>query len=104
MSNEIPWKVGPPDDLAAIVDALCLGVGSSKTSEIGHAAVIPEERMDGRDARSSIGNKARERSAHNHARPLIVASRAGSRIRSTERADVLNLSVLPHERSHLRGG
>ena len=53
---------------------------------------------------AALGTKLVYDPAHNHTRALIVASGAGSSIRSTERANVLNLSVLPHKRSHLRGG
>src|SRR4051812_22792853 len=103
MVNNIPGKVGPPDDLAAIVNALRLAVGSSEASEIGHGAVVPEKRMNGGYARSSIGRKAGVRRAHDHTRPLIVASGARSSIGSTQGADILNLAPLPNERSHLCG-
>src|SRR5580765_1976915 len=101
MGTNIPRERGHPDDLTAVVDAQCQVVCSSEVSEIGHLAVIPEERIKGGYARSRIWRKANVRRADDYTGPLIVASGTRNSIRSTQRADVLNLAVLPNECSHL---
>src|SRR5262245_48017192 len=86
------------DDIAAMVETIHLTESSAETSQVQHSAILPKERMYGRNPGGVIGNRISIRKSDNLAAYVHILAKA---VGATQCAKVAHHSFVPEERPGL---